>query len=118
MKALIDSKELAVGAWVRTDGEIARITSLYKHNGELVAEGKLYDPIPVTTLLLEKNGWVKDKTGANAFTHPQLGSDNKIVIKDDVPVFHDQKVLYVHQLQNVLHEHNENISIHLQLFKI
>ena len=43
MKALIDSKELAVGAWVRTDGEIARITSLYKHNGELVAEGKLYD---------------------------------------------------------------------------
>ena len=31
MKALIDSKELAVGAWVRTDGEIARITSLYKH---------------------------------------------------------------------------------------
>ena len=43
MKALIDSKELAVGAWIRTDGEIARITSLYKHNGELVAEGKLYD---------------------------------------------------------------------------
>ena len=136
MKALIDSKELAVGAWVRTDGEIARITSLYKHNGELVAEGKLYDdssdictdeillypsgiePIPITILLLEKNGWVKDKTDANVFTHPQLGSDNKIVIKDDVPVFHNQKVLYVHQLQNVLHEHNENISIHLQLFKI
>ena len=38
MKALIDSKELAVGAWVRTDGEIARITSLYKQNGELVIE--------------------------------------------------------------------------------
>ena len=79
MKALIDSKELAVGAWVRTDGEIARITSLYKQNGELVAEGKLYDdssdictdeimiypnwmePIPVTMLLLEKNGWWRDK---------------------------------------------------------
>ena len=135
-KTIIDSKELAVGAWIRTDGEIAKITSLYKHNGELVAEGKLYDdssdictdeillypsgiePIPITILLLEKNGWVKDKTDANVFTHPQLGSDNKIVIKDDVPVFHNQKVLYVHQLQNVLHEHNENISIHLQLFKI
>ena len=80
-------------------------------NGELVAEGKLYDdssdictdeillypsgiePIPVTTLLLEKNGWVKDKTGANAFTHPQLGSDNKIVIKDDVPVDLTFKIL-------------------------
>ena len=74
-KTIIDSKELAVGAWIRTDGEIARITSLYKQNGELVAEGKLYDdssdictdeimiypkwmePIPVTMLLLEKNGW-------------------------------------------------------------
>lgn len=135
-KVIIDSKELAVGSWVKNNDEIARITSLYKKNGMLVAEAKLYDdssdistdeimlypsgiePIPITTLLLEKNGWVKDKTGANAFTHPQLGSDNKIVIKDDVPVFHDQKVLYVHQLQNVLHEHNENISIHLQLFKI
>ena len=135
-KVIIDSKELAVGSWVKNNDEIARITSLYKKNGMLVAEAKLYDdssdistdenllypsgiePIPVTTLLLEKNGWVKDKTGANAFTHPQLGSDNKIVIKDDVPVFHNQKVLYVHQLQNVLHEHNENISIHLQLFKI
>ena len=92
MKALIDSKELAVGAWVRTDGEIARITSLYKHNGELVAEGKLYDdssdictdeimiypnwmePIPVTMLLLEKNGWWRDKSNTNAFIHPQLGT--------------------------------------------
>lgn len=135
-KVIIDSKELAVGSWVKNNDEIARITSLYKKNGMLVAEAKLYDdssdistdeimlypsgiePIPITTLLLEKNGWVKDKTGANAFTHPQLGSDNMIVIKDDVPVFHNQKVLYVHQLQNVLHEHNENISIHLQLFKI
>ena len=70
---------------VRTDGEIARITSLYKHNGELVAEGKLYDdssdictdeimiypnwmePIPVTMLLLEKNGWWRDKSNANTF---------------------------------------------------
>jgi hypothetical protein len=121
---------------VKNNDEIARITSLYKKNGMLVAEAKLYDdssdistdeimlypsgiePIPITTLLLEKNGWVKDKTDANVFTHPQLGNDNKIVIKDDVPVFHNQKVLYVHQLQNVLHEHNENISIHLQLFKI
>jgi hypothetical protein len=135
-KVIIDSKELAVGSWVKNNDEIARITSLYKKNGMLVAEAKLYDdssdistdeillypsgiePIPVTILLLEKNGWVKDKTDANVFTHPQLGSDNKIVIKDDVPVFHDQKVMYVHQLQNVLHEHNENISIHLQLFKI
>ena len=135
-KTIIDSKELAVGAWVRTDGEIARITSLYKHNGELVAEGKLYDdssdictdeimiypnwmePIPVTMLLLEKNGWWRDKSNANAFIHPQLGTDNKIVFKDNVPVFHNVQIPYVHQLQNVLHEHNENISIHMQIFKI
>ena len=106
MKVLIDSKELAVGAWVRTDGEIARITSLYKHNGELVAEGKLYDdssdictdeimiypkwmePIPVTMLLLEKNGWWRDKSNANTFIHPQLGTDNKIVFKSTTFRFH------------------------------
>ena len=135
-KTIIDSKELAVGAWIRTDGEIARITSLYKHNGELVAEGKLYDdssdictdeimiypnwmePNPVTMLLLEKNGWWRDKSNANAFIHPQLGTDNKIVFKDNVPVFHNVQIPYVHQLQNVLHEHNENISIHMQIFKI
>ena len=135
-KTIIDSKELAVGAWIRTDGEIARITSLYKQNGELVAEGKLYDdssdictdeimiypkwmePIPVTMLLLEKNGWWRDKSNANTFIHPQLGTDNKIVFKNNVPVFHNVQIPYVHQLQNVLHEHNENISIHMQIFKI
>ena len=134
-KTIINSKELAVGNWVMTDGEIARITSLYRRNGELCTEARLYDdssdictdeimiypsglePIPVTVLLLEKNGWVRDKTDANVFMHPQL-SNNKIVFKDNVPVFFDVEVPYVHQLQNVLHDHNENISIHMQLFKI
>ena len=74
--------------------------------------------IPVTMLLLEKNGWWRDKSNANAFIHPHLGSDNKIVFKDNVPVFHNVQIPYVHQLQNVLHEHNENISIHMQIFKI
>jgi len=110
----IDSKELAVGACIRTDGEIAKITSLYKQNGELVAEGKLYDdssdictdeimiypnwmePIPVTMLLLEKNGWWRDKSNDNTFIHPQLGTDNKIVFKDNVPVFHNVQIPYVH----------------------
>lgn len=135
-KTIIDSKELAVGNWVMTDGEIARITSLYRRNGELCTEGRLYDdssdictdeimiypsgiePIPVTVLLLEKNGWVRDKTDANVFMHPQLSNDNRIVFKDNVPVFFDVEVPYVHQLQNVLHDHNENISIHMQLFKM
>ena len=74
--------------------------------------------IPVTMLLLEKNGWWRDKSNANAFIHPHLGSDNKIVFKDNLPVFHNVQIPYVHQLQNVLHEHNENISIHMQIFKI
>lgn len=135
-KTIIDSKELAVGNWVMTDGEIAKITSLYRRNGELCTEGRLYDdssdictdeimiypsgiePIPVTVLLLEKNGWVRDKTDASVFVHPQLSNDNRIVFKDNVPVFYNVEVPYVHQLQNVLHDHNENISIHMQLFKI
>ncbi len=47
-----------------------------------------------------------------------MEADNKIVFKDNVPVFHNVQIPYVHQLQNVLHEHNENISIHMQIFKI
>ena len=61
---------------------------------------------------------VRDKSNANAFIHPQLGTNNKIVFKNNVPVFHNVQIPYVHQLQNVLHEHNENISIHMQIFKI
>ena len=38
--------------------------------------------------------------------------------QEHVPVFHNVQIPYVHQLQNVLHEHNENISIHMQIFKI
>ena len=76
------------------------------------------ETITVTMLLLEKNGWWRDKSNANTFIHPQLGTDNKIFFKDNVPVFHNVQIPYVHQLQNVLHEHNENISIHMQIFKI
>ena len=38
--------------------------------------------------------------------------------QEHVPVFHNVLIPYVHQLQNVLHEHNENISIHMQIFNI
>ena len=61
---------------------------------------------------------VRDKTDASVFVHPQLSNDNRIVFRDNVPVFYNVEVPYVHQLQNVLHDHNENISIHMQLFKI
>ena len=69
-------------------------------------------------LLLEKNGWKRDDDDADTFRQPKLSGDNKIVFKDNVPVFHNVQIPYVHQLQNVLHEHNENISIHMQIFKI
>jgi hypothetical protein len=45
------------------------------------------EPIPVTMLLLEKNDWWRDKSNANTFIHPQQGTDNKIVFKDNVPVY-------------------------------
>ena len=94
--------------------EIAMPTS----TDEIMIYPKWMEPIPVTMLLLEKNGWWRDKSNTNAFIHPQLGTDNKIVFKNNVPVFHNVQIPYVHQLQNVLHEHNENISIHMQIFKI
>ena len=39
-------------------------------------------------------------------------------LKQKVPVFHEFRVPYVHQLQNVLNMFNENVGIDLQLFKI
>ena len=48
----------------------------------------------------------------------QNRSLRKFPFQEHVPVFHNVQIPYVHQLQNVLHEHNENISIHMQIFKI
>ena len=63
-KVIIDSKELAVGSWVKNNDEIARITSLYKKNGMLVAEAKLYDDssdISTDEILLYPSG-IEPKT--------------------------------------------------------
>ena len=96
------------------------ITTLRKFVAKLAQKSKIdaKSTQKSTMLLLEKNGWWRDKSNANTFIHPQLGTDNKIVFKDNVPVFHNVQIPYVHQLQNVLHEHNENISIHMQIFNI
>ena len=132
----INSKELAIGAWVLSDGERALITTLEKKDNKLYIEAKIFDgnndmctdeialspkdlqPIPVTEELLVKNGWTLDRSCSNVYIHPQLGIRNKIVLKQNVPVFHEFRVPYVHQLQNVLNMFNENIGIDLQLFKI
>ena len=132
----INSKELAIGAWVLSDGELALITTLEKKGNKLYVEAKIFDghnnmctdeisispkalqPIPVTEELLVKNGWTLDRSCSNVYIHPQLGIKNKIVLKQNVPVFHEFRVPYVHQLQNVLNMFNENIGIDLQLFKI
>ena len=132
----INSKELAIGAWVLSDGERALITTLEKKDNMLYVEAKIFDghndmctdeiavspkdlqPIPVTEELLVKNGWTLDRSCSNVYIHPQLGIKNKIVLKQNVPVFHEFRVPYVHQLQNVLNMFNENVGIDLQLFKI
>ena len=132
----INSKELAIGAWVLSDGELALIITLEKKGNKLYVEAKIFhannnmctdeisicpkalQPIPVTEELLVKNGWTLDRSCSNVYIHPQLGIRNKIVLKQNVPVFHEFRVPYVHQLQNVLNMFNENVGIDLQLFKI
>ena len=101
--------------------------ALYKENDGIHVEGNVFaenetsvddevslipnglEPIPLTAVLLEKNGWLKDECEPNAYIHPKLGTSNKIFIKD-VPVIHDFEVPYVHLLQNVLTLLDENIT--------
>jgi len=131
---MVNSKELTLGAWVRSGEDLARITALAKEENGIYVEGNVFDsnydidddgiqllpsvltPIPVTSKLLEKNGWEKDPLEKNTYIHPILGEKNKITIID-VPFLHGFKVPYVHQLQNILAIMNDNISIELQTFK-
>ncbi len=129
---MVNSKELTLGAWVRSGEDIAKITALAKEENNIYVEGSVFDaiydeeddgiqllldgltPIPVTSELLIMNGW--KETGQHIYIHPILGEKNKITITD-VPLLHGFKVPYVHQLQNILAMMNNNISIELQTFK-
>ena len=113
---MVNSKELMIGAWVKSKKDLAKVTALYKENDDevsLIPNG--LEPIPLTAVLLEKNGWQKDGSEPNTYVHPKLGANNRIIIKD-VPVIHDFEVPYVHLLQNVLTLLDENITIDMLLF--
>lgn len=130
---MVNSKELMIGAWVRSKEDLARVTALYTENDGIHVEGNVFagnetsvndevslipnglEPIPVTAVLLQKNGWLRDECEPNAYVHPKLGANNRIIIKD-VPVIHDFEVPYVHLLQNVLTLLDENITIDMLLF--
>ena len=130
---MVNSKELMIGDWVKSKKDLAKVTALYKENDGIHVEGNVFagnetsvddevslipnglEPIPLTAVLLEKNGWLKDECEPNAYVHPKLGTGNKIVIKD-VPVIHDFEVPYVHLLQNVLTLLDENITIDMLIF--
>ena len=130
---MVNSKELMIGAWVKSEKDFAKVTALYKESDGIHVEGNVFaenetsvddevslipnglEPIPVTAVLLEKNGWQKDECEPCAYVHPKLGENNKIIIKD-VPVIHDFEVPYVHLLQNVLTLLDKNISIDMLIF--
>jgi len=131
---MVNSKELTIGAWVRSGQDVARITALAKVENNIYVEGNVFDgnydveddgiqlilsgltPIPVTSELLERNGWKKVPLEQNTYVHPILGEKNKIIFQNG-PIFHGFKVPYVHQLQNILAIMNDNISIELQTFR-
>ena len=130
---MVNSKELMIGDWVKSKKDLAKVTALYKESDGIHVEGNVFaenetsvddevslipnglEPIPLTAVLLEKNGWLKDECEPNAYIHPKLGTSNKIFIKD-VPVIHDFEVPYVHLLQNVLTLLDENITIDMLIF--
>ena len=132
----MNPKELAIGAWVLSDNELARIISLERRDNKLYVEAHVYDgtceenmdeiallpegimPLPVTEELLKKNGWKRCKCSANCFVHPKLGEKNMIQFTKNGAIIHEVKVKYVHQVQNVIRLFNTDLSIELQLFKI
>ena len=85
---MVNSKELMIGAWVKSKKDLAKVTALYKENDGIHVEGNVFvgndtsvddevslipnglEPIPLTAVLLEKNGWLKDECEPNAYVHP------------------------------------------------
>ena len=129
---MVNSKELMIGAWVRSSKDFAQVTALYKEDDDIHVEGNLFcdddsspeeevalipeglEPVPLTAKLLEMNGWVKKTTTPVVYVHPLLGDSNKVVF-DDVPHFRNIEVLYVHHFQNLLAISNKhNVDIDLQ----
>lgn len=129
---MVNSKELTIGAWVRSSKDFAQVTALYKEDNDIHVEGNVFcgddpspenvvalipeglEPVPLTAKLLEMNGWVKKTSCPEIYVHPLLGERNRIVI-DKVPHYHDVEVLYVHHLQNLLAIANKhNVDIDLQ----
>jgi len=107
---------LTIGSWVATNQDYAKVTALYNYDGQMRIEADLIDDqdvhcevevclegleaIPLTKELLLGNGWQQAEKEPDAFFHPQLGEENKVIIKPgEIPSFNDINTPYVHQLQ-------------------
>ena len=112
---MVNSKELMIGAWVKSKKDLAKVTALYKENDGIHVEGNVFAENETSVddeVSLIPNGL---EPIPNTYVHPKLGANNRIIIKD-VPVIHDFEVPYVHLLQNVLTLLDENITIDMLIF--
>lgn len=56
---MVNSKELTIGAWVRSSKDIAQVTALYKEEDGIHVEGNLFcadDPSPEDVVTLIPDG--------------------------------------------------------------
>lgn len=126
----MELKNLMIGDWVMVNNVPYKIWNINEH-GVFSEKGTAYysmeeiKPIPITTEILEKNGWHLDTALKEHFDSPWLYKNDKITLSLNFPsprerfagvlgIFTEhairtlpgflwQDTLYVHELQHALH---------------
>lgn len=113
------ASELMLSDYLSYEGQRIKVASItkkkvgyhVKDNENRMYYARLCDckPIPITTEILEKNGWESMKNGSGDFilTNPMVGNDATITKTINGyamlhGVFNGLSVHYVHELQHVL----------------
>ena len=114
----MEAKDLMIDDWVACEGKNGKVKELREHKLSLKTENSVMivyynnvEPIPITSEILEKNGFVTDRYGEIELNDELGTSEINIVLE---PTYSEEyywwrinnnlivKIKYVHELQHIL----------------
>ena len=114
----MEAKDLMIDDWVACEGKNGKVKELREHKLSLKTENSVMivyynnvEPIPITSEILEKNGFVTNRYGEIELNDELGTSETNIVLE---PTYSEEyywwrinnnlivKIKYVHELQHIL----------------
>ena len=114
----MEAKDLMIDDWAACEGKNGKVKELREHKLSLKTENSVMiiyynnvEPIPITSEILEKNGFVTDRYGEIELNDELGTSETNIVLE---PTYSEEyywwrinnnlivKIKYVHELQHIL----------------